>query len=1409
MKPFFLRALVAISLLAGVAKAEVILQYFGTTWSEIERRVPELAERGYDSLWLPPPFKAGAGTYSVGFDTLDRFDLGDRDQSGTVRTKYGTKADLISLMRVAHRFGMRVYFDNVMAHNAGPLDSATTPGTLFPNIPGFVPEDFHIVRDGTNWRKPADYPDYNNEWEVLNRNPFAWDIAQELPENVSFNPTGTAEAHTYPKWSGLRHPGHTEWYIDTDLNVGTNGEGGAVHPFADKEPYQDIGYVDASVTIGAGNGKFDFKDLNANGQHDAGEPSEPFTDTGIDPTVPARQTAAWGYGDGIYNMGNPVAEDVNQMLFRAVRWFISQTKPDGFRLDAVKHVPSYFFGKQDGADKSLVNWGYNGQIQEQFNISRGFSDWNNHRDTIYSSEYQARDDAMLFGEHLGQPPAESGYLDAGMRIANDNLLNTVKGGIGSSLAGYDQPNYGSFGANSGQNAAYVMSHDNNYLYSGDRPLAHSYLLTREGLPIVYTDGYNQAGAPDYFPKPSGVNFLGQFSDNSVVSAVAVHRDFARGYQVARYSDQNFCAYERIDNRENKDGGSWNGETMMYMMARNYQPDGQARWVTTGFPVGATLENQSPHGGKFRVYVNSSSQIVDGGGNPPIVPAGGWFAFTWHNPGMPLVWQAAEHKAQVAPIKIYQNGVEAGTMDHWRTDGKDGDAAFNPYGVPAGDTAAKSYRVKIPRVTDGADLSFIARADGSADNIRMKLDGGVDVNSQMGMGKLTGDFRDIAPGLNDDQVDAATPGDRVKQTATDTYVGYEQMQFVRRTAEKFAAVARARNVIGSPGAETYQAVIGTAGFTINNGGGTNSTAANVSSWVEHDPAVTNANPTTPVPQMNPAPQSAGSQPVDLWVKVGYQFQADKVWIYYTTDGTSYPEGSNGVGKGATQVVVAGFGFNGANDGTAQPDWWKGTLPAMANGTVLRYKVGVRRENASPPVFPFSNGNIDLGERMETVFQITGFNAATAPYRVHNDYSEIANGLDEGFHVVRTRAFVGRNDGSSIFKTNTQVFYYDTQAPAGMVAYPRENDQLGGSSYGSVVLTDPSVTEVWYYIDDLNSGNDNPATGNGTGNWKLATSVTVPSNLGATSYKKEWRFTYEAIPSSGIANIVVRLKEASSSADMNLSDAAGHFTTITRHVNTGSSINFNIGYPSMAGELVDKNYVMKVFFKKELIPNGMSDADFLNEFSIFISSTVSGQPDNPVFQPRSGYTLVRDVNGTEHSVWFTFPNLYNGQPDFLHTVRAEHHRGSLTLGDSEVVKMRVDDNIDADGDGLPNWWELYYGLEANNATGRHGKNGDFDLDGVDNITEYLFGMNPAAMDSDTLPKVNLARHASIANAWTLGFNTIPNRLYQWQATTTLAVGGWGNVGAPVNTSGATSSGTIQFNDTDGNPKRFYRMKVTPSP
>lgn len=1367
-------------------QGEVILQYFGTSWREIERRLPEVAEAGYDALWLPPPFKGGAGGYSVGFDTLDRFDLGDKDQAGTLPTLYGTKADLESMVRTAHRFGLRVYFDNVMAHTAGPLDPVP-PGTLLPGVPGFVPEDLHVGWNGSGWQKFGDWPEWTDEWQVLNRNPFAWDIAQESP-NTSFDDDGLAENSDYPKWTGIRHPDRTDYYPDLDLTVATNGQGNPVHPFADREAFEDVGLdgLPGTNDTGEGNGVFDFTDSDSDGQHDAGETSEPFSDTGVDGSNPDRQTTTWGYGDGIYNMGDPVAEDVNSMLFRAARWFIQDVKPDGFRLDAVKHVPSYFFGQQTGADKDYSNAGYNGVIQEHFNIARGFSDWNNHRDTGFNQSVP-RDDALLFGEHLGAPPAENGYLEAGMRIASDGMLNAVKGNIGSNLSGMDDPGYGHAFSNPAVSMSYVMSHDNTFLFGGDRPAAFTWMILREGIPIVYTDGYNEAGAPDYFPKPADVNFLGQFGDNSIPSALHLHADLARGGQRGRWSDQDFLAFERFDaSEQGPAAGGWNDPTLLVMMARNYIGGGHGRGdLTTTFPVGARLRNYSPHGGAFDVIVQGDGKVRDTGGGVVLVPSGGYFAFGWRRPELPVVWNGDDERA---PIEIYQNGTRAPTMTVSRQDGRDGDPDFNPYGLPGQSPGDYAYEIEIPRVTDGSDLRFLARADGSAENILMKLDGGIDLNSQMGIGPTVGAKRDFSPGIFDDQRDDQGDGnlanDNVKQASTDTYLGYEQMRFVGRYREKFAAQDVGRNVIGSPGAETWVATIGTAGITRNDGGGPN-TNADTASFIYHDPVSDNQLGTSTL-QFTPAPESAADTPVTVWVKVGYENEIDRMFLYYTTDGSTWPEGGAGLGKNGTQVIELADTAAGDTLG-GQSRWWSGTLPALPGGTELRYKVGGTRD-ASASIFPFSGGDFDLIERAETEFEVADFDADAVVYHPHNDYGEMATGLDEGYHVVRTRAFVNRNDGASIFRTNLQTFYYDTSRPTGQIVFPNQNDQLGGNGYEAVVTSDASVTEVWFRITDDTSANDGP----GNGSWAQAELQAPTTFLRDSGAAREWRFEYLNIPAAGSATIEVRLLEDSSSHDMNLSDEAGWFTTLTRTVVTGVGRTWNIGEPADSA-VVDAGDKMRVYFTKDLA-NGISEQDFLSEVRVLISSTTSGSPTGGVLQPLSSYDLIYDATAAEHAVEFTFPNLFNGDEDFLHYVRAVHRRGGQTLSDFVLVKMAPGPLADSDGDGLPDAWESENGLQPGNPYGIHGADGDYEGDGLTNTDEYIFGLSPLIADSQLAPRITLEPTMS---GWNVVFPGLPGRLHTLRWSDDLGV--WHDLLTDAETSIEVD---FEVPDNPVDPRRFYQ-------
>ena len=832
-------------------QSDAILQYFGTSWNEIAMKIPELAEAGYTALWLPPPFK-GTSVWDVGFGTFDRFDLGDKDQSGTIPTKYGTAAELQNLIETAHRFGLRVYFDNVMAHNGGPIPGSDENTSIYAQ-PGFVPGDFHLQKtsDGyyRNW--PGIEWEKNDEWQILNRNPYGQDIDHENP-NTSF---GLNENDDFPKYVGIRQPNNPEYYLDTDLPIAITRSGGnfTTYPFANKEPF-----VDAN-----GNGRFDWTDTNGNGQHDAGEPSESFSDTGVDPLTPGRNTAAWGFGDGKYNMGNPVPEDVNAMLIRAFRWFTDQYKPDGYRLDAVKHVPNYFFGEMNAPNKDSNNSGYLGEANVQYNLTRGFSDWDNHRDTTFSDN--PRDDLFYYGEHLGSPPAEGPYLNAGMRIANDTFLNTLSGNaLGNSFTGLDAAGYAMYGGfNTGMK--YPMSHDNNSLWGGHKELAFLLTYLTAGPGIIYTDGYNQSTGPNYFPKIAQMPFLGQFGSAYATNILSIYQNFARGDQVGKWSTQNFAAFERRDKTENAAMNDADGTVLLVMLGRIGATGGQNpdSW-TTAFPVNARLKNYSYHGGPFYVNVNAQGKLRDDSGNVVLVDGGKYFAFSWDNPELPLVWKNSP-QSRVTPITITQDGQPVSTMTYLSPDGVDGDSAFNAGGRT------------IPRITSGSNLSFIARADGSAESILLKLDGGMDLNSHLNLGSTNAEKRDNPPALS-----------------RETFLGYEQMRYVQRVREKFAAsVVQSNNIIGSSGAVTWR-LPASGPASINPTADTNNYFGYWPTWVYHDPQAANA-PIANGGAFSARQLETNGGTITLRAKVGKSFQWDRAWVYYTltnTTNSTYPEGSAG-------------------------------------------------------------------------------------------------------------------------------------------------------------------------------------------------------------------------------------------------------------------------------------------------------------------------------------------------------------------------------------------------------------------------------------------------------------------------------------------------------------------------------------
>jgi len=90
----------------------------GSHWNSLKKLAPELKRRGIDSLWLPPVSKSQS-VDDVGYGVYDLYDLGEFDQKGTVRTKYGTKQELLDAIATCKEQEIAVYVDLVMNHKAG------------------------------------------------------------------------------------------------------------------------------------------------------------------------------------------------------------------------------------------------------------------------------------------------------------------------------------------------------------------------------------------------------------------------------------------------------------------------------------------------------------------------------------------------------------------------------------------------------------------------------------------------------------------------------------------------------------------------------------------------------------------------------------------------------------------------------------------------------------------------------------------------------------------------------------------------------------------------------------------------------------------------------------------------------------------------------------------------------------------------------------------------------------------------------------------------------------------------------------------------------------------------------------------------------------------------------------------
>ncbi|HEX5657184.1 MAG TPA: alpha-amylase [Polyangiales bacterium] len=238
----------------------VMLQYFhwhntpdGTLWVELAERAQELASRGVTGLWIPPSYKGADGANDVGYGVYDLFDLGEFEQKGSTRTKYGTKDELLRALKALRERKIRVYADIVFNQRCGADET----------------EEVEAHRVDMDDRRKVE------EQTVRIK---AW---------TRYQFKGRGDTYSDMKWSAAHFIA-----CDADAN---NPDEDAIYLFKDKTFSGDVSFEQ---------GNFDY---------------------------------LMGCDVDVYH------ELVREELFKFGRWFVDTTGVDGFRLDALKHIPATFF----------------------------------------------------------------------------------------------------------------------------------------------------------------------------------------------------------------------------------------------------------------------------------------------------------------------------------------------------------------------------------------------------------------------------------------------------------------------------------------------------------------------------------------------------------------------------------------------------------------------------------------------------------------------------------------------------------------------------------------------------------------------------------------------------------------------------------------------------------------------------------------------------------------------------------------------------------------------------------------------------------------------------------------------------------------------------------------------------------
>lgn len=193
----------------------------GEWWNYLTGMMDRISALGFRKIWLPPLSKSCEGAMGMGYDAYDYYDLGEYDQKNTVKTMFGSRAELEAMIKKAHALEISVLSEFLISHSrGGELEDNPVAGgrtaTLFKTASGrwqrsyddFLPSTYDSSPNRSPWKDIGAY-----DYCVTNPRFFReiMDYAQWLVKEIGIDGFRYDNCKAYPAF----FPKAVQTYLDT------------------------------------------------------------------------------------------------------------------------------------------------------------------------------------------------------------------------------------------------------------------------------------------------------------------------------------------------------------------------------------------------------------------------------------------------------------------------------------------------------------------------------------------------------------------------------------------------------------------------------------------------------------------------------------------------------------------------------------------------------------------------------------------------------------------------------------------------------------------------------------------------------------------------------------------------------------------------------------------------------------------------------------------------------------------------------------------------------------------------------------------------------------------------------------------------------------------------------------------